>query len=112
MLSNVSIWRIYIKSKNVHSVSGLFGTFQDFIQSFAVLQCGDVGNDCRLSLASRLGNVLILSLQSKGLKTKNLLKQAWQIFCFNPDEHQVALSWRRRESNPGPNKQSQGFLHA
>ena len=63
-------------------MSGLFGTFQDFIQSFAVLQCGDAGNDCRLSLASRLGNVLILSLQSKGLKTKNLLKQAWQIFLF------------------------------
>jgi len=32
------------------------------------------------SLASRLGNTLALSLQSRGLKTKNLLKQAWQIF--------------------------------
>ena len=32
------------------------------------------------SLASRLGNALALSLQSRGLKTKNLLKQAWQIF--------------------------------
>ena len=32
------------------------------------------------SLTSRLGNALALSLQSKGLKTKNLLKQAWQIF--------------------------------
>jgi len=32
------------------------------------------------SLASRLRNALALSLQSRGLKTKNLLKQAWQIF--------------------------------
>ena len=43
---------------------------------------GDAGNDCRLSLVSRLGNVLILFLQTSSLKTKNLLKQAWQIFCF------------------------------
>ena len=35
------------------------------------------------SLTSRLGNALALSLQSRGLKTKNLLKQAWQIFLFN-----------------------------
>jgi len=32
------------------------------------------------SLTSRLGNALALSLQSRGLKIKNLLKQAWQIF--------------------------------
>jgi len=32
------------------------------------------------SLASRLGNVLILFLQTSRLKIKNLLKQAWQIF--------------------------------
>ena len=82
MLSNVSTWRIYIKSKNVHSVSGLFGAFQDFIHSFAVLQSGDAGYECRLSLASRLGYVLILFLQTRSLKIKNLLKQAWQIFCF------------------------------
>jgi hypothetical protein len=44
------------------------------------IKSGDAENDLRLSLTSRLGNALALSLQSKGLKTKNLLKQAWQIF--------------------------------
>ncbi len=32
------------------------------------------------SLTSRLGNALALYLQSRDLKIKNLLKQAWQIF--------------------------------
>jgi len=46
------------------------------------IKSGDAENDLRLSLTSRLGNALALSLQSKGLKTKNLLKQAWQIFLY------------------------------
>ena len=37
-------------------------------------------NTVGFSLAHFLDNALALSLQSRGLKTKNLLKQAWQIF--------------------------------
>jgi len=39
-----------------------------------------VENDLGLSLASRLGNVLVLSLQSNSPQIKNLRKQTWQIF--------------------------------
>jgi len=34
------------------------------------------------SLKSLLGNALTLSLQSSGLQSKNLHKQAWQVFFF------------------------------
>jgi hypothetical protein len=46
------------------------------------MNLGDAENDLGLSLTSRLGNALALSFQSSGLKTKNLLKQAWQIFLY------------------------------
>ena len=49
---------------------------------FLGIKSGDAENDLRLSLTSRFGNALALSLQPRGLKTKNLLKQAWQIFLY------------------------------
>jgi len=48
------------------------------------------------SLASRSGNALALSLQSRGLKTKNLLKQAWlRQAGFFVSKHCPAINYTR-----------------
>ena len=54
-------------------------------------------NDGRLSLASRLGNALVLNLQSSRLKTKQSAQASLADFsCVNPWLRQVASSWSRR----------------